>query len=242
MNDTLAYFSQDPIHRKFHHNALTFSMIYAFTENFVQPLSHDEVVHGKKSLLHKMPGDSWQQFANLRLLLAYQYAHPGKKLLFMGCEFAQRDEWNFNKSLDWHLLDYAPHRGIQQLVGDLNRVYRAEPALHEIDFEAHGFEWLDCTDSDAGVLSFIRRGSKPEDIVIVVAHFTPILRENYRVAVPKPGKYREILNSDAAAYGGSNAGNLGVVSADPIPWAGREYSLKLRLPALAVLILKPVPD
>lgn len=242
MNDTLAYFAEDPIHRKYHHNSLTFSMIYAFTENFVLPLSHDEVVHGKRSLINKMPGDAWQQFANLRLLLAYQYAHPGKKLNFMGSEFAQRDEWDFNKSLDWHLLDYSPHRGIQQLVSDLNRVYRTEPALHQVDFEAQGFEWLDCTDADAGVLSFIRRAANPHEIVIAVAHFTPVLRENYRVAVPGPGKYREILNSDSAAYGGSNAGNMGVVTADRIPWAGREYSINLRLPPLGLLLLKPVRE
>jgi 1,4-alpha-glucan branching enzyme len=239
MNDTLAYFERDPIHRKYYQSRMTFSMLYAFTENFILPLSHDEVVHGKKSLLRKMPGDSWQEFANLRLLYAYQYAHPGKKLLFMGQEFAQPAEWNFDASLDWHLLEYKPHLGVQQLVADLNRLYKTEAALHEVDFDWQGFEWLDCNDADASVLSFVRRARDSKDFLIVVANFTPVLRENYRVAVPKPGRYREVLNSDAEAYGGTNAGNQGNVNADPIPWTGRDYSLNLRLPPLGALILKP---
>lgn len=239
MNDTLRYFAEDPINRKFHHNELTFSMLYAFNENFVLPLSHDEVVHGKRSLLHRMPGDEWQKFANLRLLFAYQYAHPGKKLLFMGGEIAQRDEWDFDTSLDWHLLEFAPHRGVQKLVADLNRVYRAEPALHEVDFDWHGFEWLDANDADSSVLSFLRSASDPKDYVIVLANLTPVPRENYRIGVPRAGRFREILNTDSAAYGGTNIGNLGTVASDQIPWLGREHSIKLRVPPLAVLILKP---
>ena len=239
MNDTLRYFAEDPINRKYHHNELTFSMLYAFNENFVLPLSHDEVVHGKRSLLHKMPGDDWQKFANLRLLLAYQYAHPGKKLLFMGGEIAQRDEWDFEHSLDWHLLEFAPHRGVQQLVADLNRVYRAEPSLHQVDFNWQGFDWLDANDADSSVLSFVRRAADPNDFVIVLANFTPVPRENYRIGVPHPGRYREILNTDSAAYGGTNVGNLGAVTSEQIPWLGREHSIKLRVPPLAALILKP---
>src|SRR5216683_5438541 len=238
MHDTLKYFHNDPIHRKYHHNELTFRMIYAFHENFVLPLSHDEVVHGKGSLLHKMPGDMWQQFANLRLLYGYLYAHPGKKLVFMGGEFGQRAEWNHDASLEWHLLEFQPHRGLQQLVADLNKLYAAEPALHEVDFDWHGFEWLDCNDADAGVLSFLRRARDPEDFLVVVANFTPVVRENYRVGVPEPGFYRELLNTDAAAYGGSNAGNLGGVAAEPIPWLGHTYSVNLRLPPLAAVFLK----
>lgn len=239
MNDTLAYFAQDPIHRKYHHSRATFSLLYAFTENFILPLSHDEVVHGKRSLLYKMPGDDWQRFANLRLLYAYQYAHPGKKLLFMGEEFAQSREWDFAASLDWHLLDFQPHEGVQRLVSDLNRTYQSEAALHQVDFDWQGFEWLDCNDADASVLSFVRRARDTQDFLIVAANFTPVVRENYRVAVPQAGRYREILNTDAAAYGGTNAGNLGGVSSAEIPWVGHEHSVNLRLPPLSVLILKP---
>ncbi len=238
MNDTLSYLQLDPIYRKYHHNRMTFSMLYAFTENFTLPLSHDEVVHGKRSLLHKMPGDMWQQFANLRLLYGYLYAHPGKKLVFMGGEFGQRAEWNHDASLEWHLLEFQPHRGLQQLVADLNKLYAAEPALHEVDFDWHGFEWLDCNDADAGVLSFLRRARDPEDFLVVVANFTPVVRENYRVGVPEPGFYRELLNTDATAFGGSNAGNLGGVAAEPVPWLGHAYSLNLRLPPLAAVFLK----
>jgi 1,4-alpha-glucan branching enzyme len=239
MNDTLKYFALDPIYRKFQHNRMTFSMLYAFTENFVLPLSHDEVVHGKASLLHKMPGDNWQQFANLRLLYGYMYAHPGKKLLFMGGEFAQREEWNHDASLDWNLLEYAPHQGVQRLVADLNALCKREPALHEVDFEWQGFEWLDCTDAEDSVLSFVRR-SRDDDknLLIVVANFTPVVRENYRVCVPEAGLYREILNTDAATYGGSNVGNLGGAQSQPIPWSNLQHSLNLRLPPLAVTIFK----
>ncbi len=239
MNDTLSYFALDPVHRKYHHNRMTFSMLYAFTENFVLPLSHDEVVHGKSSLLHKMPGDMWQQFANLRLLFGYHYSHPGKKLLFMGGEFGQRSEWNHDSSLEWHMLEFESHRGLQRLAADLNRLYAAERALHQVDFDWHGFEWVDCNDADSGVLSFLRRAKDPADFLVIVANFTPVVRNNYRVGVPEAGHYQEILNTDAAIYGGSNAGNLGGATAEPIPWLGRSHSLNLRLPPLGVLILKP---
>ncbi|HEX2715517.1 MAG TPA: 1,4-alpha-glucan branching protein GlgB [Candidatus Acidoferrales bacterium] len=238
MNDTLSYFRHDPVHRKYHHNNMTFSMLYAFTENFVLPLSHDEVVHGKASLLNKMPGDLWQQFANLRLLFGYLYGHPGKKLLFMGGEFGQREEWHSETSLEWHLLQYEEHQGLTRLVADLNRLYAAEPALHEVDFDWQGFEWIDCHDGDSSVLSLIRRAKRPEDFVVVVANFTPVAREGYRVGVPEPGFYAELLNTDGAAYGGSNWGNFGGQEARPEPHLGRPYSLNLRLPPLGTLFLK----
>jgi 1,4-alpha-glucan branching enzyme len=239
MNDTLRYLSLDPIHRKFHHNELTFSMLYAFTENFVLPLSHDEVTHGKGSLLGKMPGDDWQKFANLRLLFGYFYSHPGKKLLFMGGELAQRNEWWNEVSLDWELVEHESHRGIQRLVADLNRLHADEPALHEVDFDWRGFEWIDCHDADSSVLSFLRRGRDPGDFLVVVLNFTPIARENYRVGVPAEGFYREALNTDSGFYGGSNFGNGGGVQAEAIAWNGRPYSLNLRLPPLAAVIFKP---
>jgi 1,4-alpha-glucan branching enzyme len=238
MNDTLKYFSSDPVHRKYEHNKLTFSLIYAFTENFVLPFSHDEVVHGKNTLLHKMPGDMWQQFANLRLLYAYQYAHPGKKLLFMGEEFGQRQEFSEARSLDWHLLQYDSHQGLQQLIADLNRVYAAEPALHQVDFEWQGFEWIDANDADNSIFSFVRHGKKPEDLVVVILNATPVLRGNYRIGVPQPGFYAETLNTDSGVYGGSNVGNLGGVRTDAIPHMGRPYSLVLTIPPLAGLFLK----
>jgi len=241
MHDTLSYFRLDPIYRKYHHNQMTFSMLYAFTENFVLPFSHDEAVHMKGSLLGKMPGDDWQKFANLRLLYAWMYGHPGKKLLFMGGEFAQRDEWNHDRSLDWHLLAYEPHRGVQRLAADLNRLYVGEPALHEVDFDWHGFEWLDCHDADNSVLSFIRRGKNPNDFLVVVLNFTPVVRYNYRIGVPEMGFYREILNTDAASYGGSNVGNAGGVPAEGVAWLDRPYSLRLTLPPLAALYLKLRP-
>jgi 1,4-alpha-glucan branching enzyme len=217
---------------------MTFSMLYAFTENFVLPFSHDEVVHGKGSLINKMPGDLWQQFANLRLLFAYMYAHPGKKLMFMGGEFGQRSEWDFGTSLEWHLLDYPPHKGLQALTTDLNAIYRNEPALHQVDFDWHGFEWLDCNDSDSSVLSFIRRAKDHDDYLVVVANYTPVLRESYRVGVPEWGFYREILNTDAERYCGSNAGNLGGVHAEAIPWGDHPYSVSLRLPPLGAVYFK----
>ena len=237
MNDTLRYFSSDPVHRKYKHNMMTFSMLYAFSENFMLPFSHDEVVHGKNSLLHKMPGDMWQQFANLRLLLAYQCAHPGKKLLFMGEEIAQRSEWSEARSLDWHLLQYDSHRGIQSLVRDLNKLLAAQPALHEVDFQWQGFEWIDANDSDNSVFSFARRGKKPEDLLIVVLNATPVVREGYRLGVPQPGFYEEVLNTDAATYGGSNVGNLGGQNAADHPAQDRPNSLVLTLPPLAAIFL-----
>jgi 1,4-alpha-glucan branching enzyme len=242
MNDTLRYISLDPIHRKYHHSRITFSMLYAFTENFVLPLSHDEVVHGKASLLNKMPGDLWQQFANLRLLYSYFYAHPGKKLLFMGGEFGQRSEWSEQGALEWGLLQYEPHRGLQRLVTDLNALYRREAALHEVDFDWQGFQWIDCGDADASVLSFVRRAKDWKDFVLVVTNFTPVVRESYRVGVPEAGYYREIFNSDAEIYAGTNTGNLGGMQAEAVPWMGQPYSLPLRLPALAALYFKRQGD
>jgi len=238
MNDTLRYFALDPIHRQHHHNELTFSMIYAFNENFVLPLSHDEVVHGKRSLLEKMPGDDWQKFANLRLLYGYLYAHPGKKLLFMGCELAQRNEWSETASIDWRLEGSPPHRGVQRLVEDLNRLHKTEAALHEVDFEWPGFEWVDADDSAASILSFLRRARDKSNFVVAVCNFTPVVRENYRVGVPEEGFYREILNTDSQYYEGSGNGNEGGVTAEPVPWNGRPFSLKIRVPPLAVVYFK----
>jgi 1,4-alpha-glucan branching enzyme len=241
MNDTLKYFSANPIYRKYEQNKITFSLIYAFSENFTLPFSHDEVVHGKNSLLHKMPGDLWQQFANLRLLYAYQYAHPGKKLLFMGQEFGQRDEWSEARSLDWHLLQWDSHRGIQKLVTDLNHLFLSEPALHQVDFDWQGFEWIDCNDGDNSVLSFLRRGKDADDFMVVVTNATPVVREGYIVGVPRAGFYKEVLNTDAAAYGGSNVGNIGGQNAADDPRQGRPFSLCLTLPPLAALFLKWTP-
>jgi 1,4-alpha-glucan branching enzyme len=238
MNDTLNYFSKDSIYRRYEHNKLTFSLLYAFSENFMLPFSHDEVVHGKNSLLHKMPGDMWQQFANLRLLFAYQYAHPGKKLLFMGQEIAQRQEWSETRSLDWHLLEYETHRGIQRLVADLNKLLAAESALYQVDFDWQGFEWVDANDSDNSVFSFIRRGKNPDDLLIVTLNATPVVRYGYHIGVPRPGHYEEVLNTDAAVYGGSNVGNLGGMNAGEHAWQGRRYSLALTLPPLAAVFLK----
>ncbi|ACI20861.1 1,4-alpha-glucan branching protein GlgB [Thermodesulfovibrio yellowstonii] len=238
MHDTLYYFSKDPIYRKYHHGELTFSIWYAFSENFVLPLSHDEVVYGKSSLLNKMPGDQWQKFANLRLLFGYMYAHPGKKLLFMGGEFGQWDEWYHEGSLHWHLLDYPEHQGIQKLVRDLNNLYKTEPALHELDFSPAGFEWIDCSDADQSVVSFLRKAKDPKNVIIVVCNFTPVPRFNYRIGVPFKGYWREILNSDSWIYGGTNHGNTGGVEADQIPCHGRPYSLCLTLPPLGILFLK----
>jgi 1,4-alpha-glucan branching enzyme len=242
MNDVLKYMSLDPIHRQHHHNELTFSMLYAFHENFVLPLSHDEVVHGKRALLEKMPGDDWQKFANLRLLFGFMYSHPGKKLLFMGSELAQRNEFWEGAALDWSLESSPPHRGIQRLLADLNGVHAREDALHQIDFEWSGFEWIEPNDSAASVLSYLRRGSDPEKFIVAVCNFTPVMRESYRVGVPRPGFYREILNTDSNYYGGSDVGNSGGVQAEPIPWNDRPYSLNLRLPPLAAVYLKPQRD
>ena len=236
MHDILEYFKQDPVHRKYHHDQLTFGLLYAFTENFVLPFSHDEVVHGKRSLLYRMPGDEWQRFANLRLLYAFMYAYPGKKLLFMGCEFGQGDEWNFDGQLDWYVRQFPLHEGVRTLVRDLNRLYREHPALHSHDFEWQGFDWIDCHDAPQSVLSFVRRGGDRE--LVVLCNFTPVPRVDYRVGVPSGGAYREILNSDSEFYGGSNLGNAPVVLAEPTPWMGREFSLSLSLPPLGLLIFE----
>ncbi len=239
MNDVLKYMSLDPIHRQHHHSELTFSMLYAFHENFVLPLSHDEVVHGKRALLEKMPGDDRQKFANLRLLFAFMYAHPGKKLLFMGSELAQRNEFWEGAALDWSLESSPPHRGIQRLLADLNGLHQRERALHQVDFEWSGFEWIEPNDAATSVLSCLRRATNPQDFIVAVCNFTPVTRENYRVGVPRPGFYREILNTDSNYYGGSDVGNSGGVQAEPIPWNDRPYSLNLRLPPLAAMYFKP---
>ncbi|MFY9805532.1 MAG: alpha amylase C-terminal domain-containing protein, partial [Candidatus Acidiferrales bacterium] len=231
-----------PLYRQYHHNELTFSMIYAFQENFILPLSHDEVVHGKRTLLEKMPGDDWQKFANLRLLFGYMYAHPGKKLLFMGSELAQRDEFWEERSVEWALEQSAPHRGVQRLLADLNHLHATERAFFEVDFEWAGFEWIEANDGAASILSFIRRARNAENFIVAVCNFTPVLRQDYRVGVPAAGYYREILNSDSAYYEGSDAGNAGGVRAEPIPWNGRPWSLKLRVPPLAVVYFKPQRD
>jgi 1,4-alpha-glucan branching enzyme len=238
MHDILEYFGRDPIFRKFRHDALTFSMWYAFTENFVLPLSHDEVVHGKGSLVGKMPGYEMDKYANLKALFGLMFTHPGKKLLFMGGEFAQWREWVHDESLEWHALEFEPHRGVQRWVRDLNRLYRGEPALHELDFEPAGFEWADFNDVEQSVVGYLRRGSATRDIVLVMGNFTPVPRENYLVGVPEGGFWREVLNSDAREYGGGGWGNFGGVEAEPHPIHGRGQSLRLTIPPLSVLIFK----
>jgi 1,4-alpha-glucan branching enzyme len=238
MHDTLQYMSRDPVHRKYHHDKLTFRMIYAFQENFVLPLSHDEVVYGKGSLLGKMPGDRWQKFANLRVLYGYMYAQPGKKLLFMGGEFGQPSEWAHDASLQWELLDDPMHQGLKQWVGDLNYLYRSEPAMHEHDCDPAGFEWIDCDDAEHSVISLLRKGKSSNDLVIVVCNFTPVPRYSYRLGAPRSGLWQEILNSDAGRYGGSNMGNLGGVESVPVPLHGRPHSLTLTLPPLSVSVFK----
>ena len=237
MHDTLVYFATNPLFRKYHHGQLTFSLWYAFTENFVLPLSHDEVVHGKGSLLGKMHGDEWQQFANLRLLYGYMWGHPGKKLLFMGGEFGQRSEWHHDASLDWHVLQYPLHAGVQRWVRELNRFYVASTALHALDFSWEGFEWIDSNDNESSVIAFLRKGGG--EMVLIVCNFTPLVRVDYRVGVPRGGYWRERLNSDALEYGGSGVGNFGGVEAAPLPAHGRFHSLSLRLPPLGVLFLTP---
>jgi 1,4-alpha-glucan branching enzyme len=240
MHDTLKYFQHDPIYRKFAHNMLTFSLLYAFTENFVLPLSHDEVAHGKGSLIGKMPGDEWQQFANMRLLFSYMWMHPGKKLLFMGAEFGQKREWNHDESLEWHVLQYHFHSGLQRLVRDLNVLLRASPALHEVDFSYEGFQWIDCDNGNDSVLIFLRKARDGAGVVLVACNLTPVPREGYRVGVPRGGRWRELLNSDAQEYGGSGIGNFGGVDAWPDPSHGHPHSVSLRLPPLAVVVFAPV--
>jgi 1,4-alpha-glucan branching enzyme len=239
MHDTLSYMSQDPVHRRHHHSALTFGLVYAFSENFILPLSHDEVVHGKGSLLGKMPGDRRQKFANLRAYLAFMWTHPGKKLLFMGGEFAQEREWNHDRQLDWDLLSQPEHRGVQGLVRELNKLYRTVPSLHECDCEAEGFQWVEASDADQSVLAYLRKGKPGSTPVLIVCNFTPVVRHNYRLGVPLSGIWTESLNTDSSVYGGSNVGNAGQVEASATPSHGQPASLELTLPPLATIILTP---
>jgi 1,4-alpha-glucan branching enzyme len=239
MNDTLRYMHHDPIHRRFHHNELTFSLIYAFTENFALPLSHDEVVHGKGALIAQMEGDLWQKFANLRLLYSYMWTHPGKKLLFMGSEIAQWHEWNYDSQIQWDLLQWDTHRGVQKLVADLNHLVNREPALHQVDFSGEGFEWVDCMNADDSIIGYIRKAKDPNDFLLVVCNFTPVVR-SYRMGVPRAGYYREIFNSDSSHYAGTNVGNYPGLMADPsLPHHGRPASIELTLPPLGVSVFKP---
>lgn len=238
MHDTLFYFSRDPIFRKYHTNSITFSLLYAFSENFVLPLSHDEVVYGKGSLFQKMPGDKWQKLANLKLLYGYMYGHPGKKLLFMGSEFAQINEWNWQWQIEWHLLDDEAHRGVTNFIRDLNSLYKKEKALYEVDFHWNGFEWIDFSDSEQSIISFIRKSKNNREFLIFIFNLTPVPRFNYRIGVPEEGFYKELLNSDSYIYGGSNLGNNGGVWSQNYPFHGRPHSIELTLPPLAVLILK----
>jgi 1,4-alpha-glucan branching enzyme len=236
MHDVLNYMSQDPVFRSHHHNLITFSLLYAFTENFVLPLSHDEVVYGKASLLGKMPGDQWQKFASLRLLLGFMFGHPGKKLLFMGGEFGQWSEWNHDASLDWHLLNAPFHSELRLWVRDLNTLYRDHPALHQLDFEAAGFAWVDCNDYQRSIISFLRRGRNPDEQLLFVCNFTPVVRQNYRVGIPQHGYWKELLNSDAPLYGGSGQGNFGGLESVPLPIHGQPFSLNMTLPPLGMLV------
>jgi 1,4-alpha-glucan branching enzyme len=238
MHDTLRYMGNDPIHRKFHHNEITFRTMYAFHENFVLPLSHDEVVHGKGSLLGKMPGDGPQRLANLRVLLGYMYTQPGKKLLFMGGEFGQQGEWNHDSSLEWDLLEQDMHKGLQRWVRDLNTLYRGEPALHEFDCESAGFEWIDADDAEQSTLAYLRSGQSRSDVLVVACNLTPVRRDNYRMGVPRAGHWRELLNSDATLYGGSGQGNLGAVRSAPVVRHGRPQSIVITLPPLAIVVFK----
>jgi 1,4-alpha-glucan branching enzyme len=244
MHDTLSYMEKDPIYRHYHHDLLTFGLLYAFTENFVLPFSHDEVVHGKKSMLDKMPGDAWQRFASLRLLYTFMFTYPGKKLLFMGCEFAQGREWDFSGTLDWDLLERPQHQGVKKILTDLNRLYQEQPALYEVDFEGAGFEWIDCHDSSQSVLSYIRKDRSGNRIVAAVFNFTPVPRTGYRIGVPNAGFYREAINSDAEYYCGSNVGNQGGVYSEPVSWMGRPHSIPIAVPPLGALVLvhEPLPD
>jgi 1,4-alpha-glucan branching enzyme len=239
MHDTLDYMSLDPVFRNFHQNEITFSLVYAFAENFVLPFSHDEVVYGKGSMLRKMPGDDWQKFANLRLLYGYMFGHPGKKLLFMGNEFGQWSEWNHDASLEWHLLQEPFHAGAKQWVRDLNTLYRGQALLHEMDSNPAGFEWVDCTDFQRSIISFLRRGRNPNEQLLFVCNFTPVVRQNYRVGVPLDCYWKEILNSDAVLYGGSGQGNLGGLAAAPLPIHGRPFSLNMTLPPLGIVVFQP---
>ena len=236
MHDTINYMSNDPVYRHYHHDQLTFGLLYLFSENFILPFSHDEVVHGKGSMLNKMPGDEWQRFANLRLLYTYMFTYPGKKLLFMGCEFGQGREWDHDSSLDWYVCQYPNHSGIKNLVSDLNKLYKEHPSLHRYDFDSGGFEWIDCHDSEQSVLSYLRKSN--DESIIVILNFTPVIREKYRIGVPQTGDYEIIFNSDAEYYAGSNAGSQPGLIAVDIAWMNRDASVELTLPPLAALILK----
>jgi 1,4-alpha-glucan branching enzyme len=242
MNDTRTYIRHEPIHRQYHHDELTFSLIYAFHENFILPLSHDEVVHGKGSLLDQVPGDLWQKFANLRLLYSYMWTHPGKKLLFMGGDFGQWREWNYDTSLQWDLLQWETHQGLQQCVADLNKLMRSEPALYELDFEGSGFEWVDCHNYHESILSYIRKAKDPEDFLVIACNFTPVPRQKYHLGVPRAGWYQEIFNSDSSYYAGSNMGNFPGIMAEASEAHGRPASLNVTLPPLGVVVLKPEPS
>jgi 1,4-alpha-glucan branching enzyme len=241
MHDMLHYFTENPVHRKYHHNNITFSLLYAFTENFVLPVSHDEVVHGKKSLLSKMPGDEWQRFANARAFLAYMYTHPGKKLLFMGSEIGQYEEWNHDSSPPWHLLVFDYHRKLQDLSRELNTLYKSHPALYSIDFHHSGFEWVDFHDWENSIIAFIRRSEDPEDFLLICCNFTPVVRQKYEFSVPSPGFYAEILNTDSEHFGGGNVGNAGGVMAAPSPKGDRRFRLSVTLPPLAVIVFRRSP-
>jgi 1,4-alpha-glucan branching enzyme len=251
MHDMLAYMSQDPVHRSFHHNRITFSLFYAFSERYILPLSHDEVVHLKRSMLDKMPGDEWQKFASLRALYGYMFGHPGKQLLFMGDEFGQWREWDHDRSLDWHLLGQPRHAGLQRWVRDLNTLYRGEPSLWQRDGSPDGFEWIDCNDHERSLVSFVRRAADATDLLLFVCNFTPVPRQNYRVGAPVEGHWAEVLNSDATLYGGSGMGNFGGADTTPLPMHGRSWSLNVTLPPLSVVVFRaprptdaasPAPD
>jgi 1,4-alpha-glucan branching enzyme len=239
MHDTLDYFQRDPVHRRFHHHQLTFSLMYAFTENFVLPLSHDEVVHGKGSLYSKMAGDRWQKLANLRSLYAYMWAHPGKKLLFMGGELAQEVEWSHERSLDWHLLEDAGNAGVQAVVRDLNRVLRSEPALYERDFDPAGFWWLEANDAAANVIAFARASKDGSRVLVCAANLAPVPRPDYRLGLPRSGRWREVINTDSSFYGGTDTGNLGGIEAEPVGWHEQQFSAEVTLPPLGVIWLVP---
>ncbi|RYF46835.1 MAG: 1,4-alpha-glucan branching enzyme, partial [Cytophagaceae bacterium] len=240
MNDTLRYFERDPAFRKFHQDELTFSTVYAYTENFMLPLSHDEVVYGKHSLVGKMPGDEWQRFANLRLLFSYMFTHSGTKLIFMGGEFGQTSEWKFDDSLDWHLLQFAPHKGVLACMKALNSLYKTEPAMYERNFSSDGFEWIDTSDRENSVISYLRKGHRPEDNLLIVLNMTPIPRTGYRIGVPAAGSYKEIFNSDAVEFYGSGVINASPISSDAESWHGRSQSINVNIPPLGAVVLKMV--
>jgi len=238
MHHRLGYMGNEPVHGKYHHDSLTFGLVYAFHENFILAISHDEVVHGKGSLIEKMPGDTWQKFANLRAYYGYMFGHPGKKLLFMGCEFGQWDEWDAEGSLDWHLTEQKDHAGLQSLIRDLNKLYCRELALHQLDSEPQGFDWIDFSDHDQSILAFQRNGKESTESLLIVCNFTPVLREHYRLGVPEGGSYHELLNTDAAIYGGGNHGNLGIVAAESKPSLGRPQGIDITLPPLSTIVFK----